>query len=233
MMQDGEAAIKILVVEDERLLSESLCELLASHGFEAEPVYDGEAGLEYAMTGVYDLIMLDVMLPGMDGFALARRLRGRHVGTPILMLTARSGLDDRVEGLNSGADYYLAKPFDTRELMACINAILRRQGAQVDELRFGDTALDLPSAALVRGELSSRLSAREFELARCLFAAGERIISKQTLLVKVWGWESDAVENYVEVYVGFLRKKLASIGSNVKIKSVRSLGYHLEVDGGD
>ena len=206
--------MNILVIEDEQLLSGSLRELLAQHGFAAEAAYDGPLGLELALTGVYDLIILDVMLPGMDGYEIARRLRSKRVGTPILMLTARSGLDDRVEGLDAGADYYLAKPFETRELLACINAILRRQGAQVEELRYGDAALDLASA----------------ELVRCLFSAGGRIVSKETLLVKVWGWESEAVENNVEVYVGFLRRKLAALGSAVKIKAQRSLGYRLEAE---
>ena len=218
----------VLVIEDEQLLSESLCELLRQHGFATEAARDGPSGLEFALTGVYDLIVLDVMLPGLDGFEIARRLRAKRVGTPILMLTARSGLDDRVEGLDAGADYYLPKPFEARELLACVNAILRRQGAQVDELSFSGTSLDLASAELVCGGRSVHLSAREFELARCLFSAGGRIVGKETLLVKVWGWESDAVDNNVEVYVGFLRKKLAAIGSGVKIKSQRSLGYHLE-----
>ena len=218
----------VLVIEDEQLLSESLCELLGQHGFATEAARDGPSGLEFALTGVYDLIVLDVMLPGLDGFEIARRLHAKRVGTPILMLTARSGLDDRVEGLNAGADYYLPKPFEARELLACVNAILRRQGAQVDELSFSGTSLDLASAELVCGGRSVHLSAREFELARCLFSAGGRIVGKETLLVKVWGWESDAVDNNVEVYVGFLRKKLAAIGSGVKIKSQRSLGYHLE-----
>lgn len=218
----------VLVIEDEQLLSESLCELLGQHGFATEAARDGPSGLEFALTGVYDLIVLDVVLPGLDGFEIARRLRAKRVGTPILMLTARSGLDDRVEGLDAGADYYLPKPFEARELLACVNAILRRQGAQVDELSFSGTSLDLASAELVCGGRSVHLSAREFELARCLFSAGGRIVGKETLLVKVWGWESDAVDNNVEVYVGFLRKKLAAIGSGVKIKSQRSLGYHLE-----
>ena len=218
----------ILVIEDNRLLSESICTLLGERGYSTEAAFEGPAGLEFARTGVYDLVVLDVMLPGLDGFSLARRLRSAHVGTPILMLTARTGLDDRVEGLNAGADYYLGKPFEGRELLACVNAILRRQGAQVDELRWGDAALDLASAELVCGARRLRLSAREFALARCLFSSGGHIVSKETLLIKVWGWESEAVENNVEVYVGFLRKKLAAIGSRVRIRSQRSLGYHLE-----
>lgn len=223
--------MKILIVEDERLLADSIEELLRSRGFETEAVYDGESALDYVGLGVYDLVILDVMLPGIDGLEVARRARAARMGTPILMLTARSGLEDRINGLDAGADYYLTKPFDSRELLACINAILRRQGVQVDELEFGNTSLDLASALLICGENSVRLSAKEFEIMRILFSSGERNLPKQAILVKVWGFESEAVENHVEVYVGFLRKKLASIGSNVRIKSIRSLGYHLEVAG--
>ena len=147
------------------------------------------------------------------------------------MLTARSGLEDRVEGLNAGADYYLTKPFDARELTACVNALLRRQGGQVDELRMGNTSLDLAAGTLDCGEAQVRLSAREFGVMRQLMQSGARHISKESLLERVWGYESNAVENHVEVYVGFLRKKLRSIGSNLRIEAVRRLGYHLEVDG--
>jgi len=169
------------------------------------------------------------MMPGMDGYQVARQVRARRCSTPILMLTAKSGLEDRIEGLNAGADYYLTKPFDSRELLACINALLRRQGNQVDELGFGNTTLDLAAGLLVCGERSVRLSAREFDVMRYLLQAGERNLSKEAILAKVWGFDSNAVENHVEVYVGFLRKKLASIGSNVRIASIRKLGYHLEV----
>lgn len=221
--------MKILVVEDERRLADSLGALLRQKGFAVDVVYDGEAGQQYAALGVYDLLILDVMLPKLDGFTLARQLRASHLGTPILMLTARSGLEDRITGLNSGADYYLPKPFDARELMACVNALLRRQGAQVDALTFGNTALDLSSATLARGDAAVRLSAKEFEVMRLLMAAGRSNLSKETILTKVWGFDSEAVENHVEVYIGFLRKKLQSIGSDVRIESIRRLGYHLEV----
>ena len=180
---------------------------------------------------MYDLIILDVMLPGLDGRQVARRVREKRCGTPILMLTARSAVEDRVEGLNAGADYYLTKPFDARELMACVNALLRRQGGQVDELTAGNTVLDLAAGTLVCGGEQVRLSAKEFGVMRQLMQARERHVSKEALLEKVWGFESNAVENHVEVYVGFLRKKLRSIGSNVRIEAVRRLGYHLEVDG--
>lgn len=224
--------MKILIIEDEVLLADSLKTLLETKGFEAEAVYDGESGAEYAELGVYDLLILDVMMPGLDGYQVARQVRSRHCGTPILMLTAKSDVLDRVEGLNSGADYYLTKPFDTRELLACVNALLRRQGEQVNALSYGNTQLELDSNMLICGEERVRLSAREFDVMRQLMQSRERNISKEMLLAKVWGYDSNAVENHVEVYVGFLRKKLRSIGSNVRIEAVRRLGYHLEADEG-
>lgn len=222
--------MKILVVEDEVLLADSIKSLLERKGFEVECVYDGESGKEYAETGVYDLLILDVMMPGMDGYQVARRVRADRCGTPILMLTARSGLEDRIEGLNAGADYYLTKPFDSRELLACINALLRRQGAEVNELRLGNTSLDLGSCMLLCGEKSVRLSAKEFDVMRFFLQSKSSVLSKEMILARVWGFESNAVENHVEVYVGFLRKKLKKIGSNVRIEAIRRLGYHLEVD---
>ncbi len=222
--------MKILIVEDEVLLANSLKTLLESKGFQVEAVYDGESGAEYALLGVYDLLILDVMMPGMDGYQVARKVRASRCATPILMLTARSNLEDRIQGLNAGADYYLTKPFDSRELLACINALLRRQGNQVDELSFGNTVLDLASGTLACGEKSVRLSSREFDVMRLLLQSKEKNLSKEVILARVWGYDSNAVENHVEVYVGFLRKKLNSIGSNIRIEAMRRLGYHLEVD---
>ena len=221
--------MKILIVEDEVLLANSLKTLLEKKGFTVEVAYDGETGKDYAETGVYGLLILDVMMPKLNGYDLARQVRAERCATPILMLTAKGELEDRIEGLNAGADYYLTKPFDTRELLACINALLRRQGDQVDELRFGNTALDLASGMLVCGAERVRLSAKEFDIMRFLLQSKGNNLSKEVLLARVWGFDSNAVENHVEVYVGFLRKKLASIGSNVRIEAVRRLGYHLEV----
>jgi DNA-binding response OmpR family regulator len=222
--------MKILVIEDERLLADSLKTLLEGKGFQVEVAYDGQTGAEYAELGIYDLLILDVMMPGLNGYEVARHVRAMRCSTPILMLTAKSALEDRIEGLNAGADYYLTKPFDTRELLACINALLRRQGNQVDEMSFGNTALELGTCILVCGDKSVRLSAREFDVMRFLLQSPERNLSKEVLLARVWGYDSNAVENHVEVYVGFLRKKLSSIGSNIRIVAVRRLGYHLEVD---
>ena len=222
--------MKILIVEDEKILAESLQMLLEAKGFDVEIVHDGITGQEYAELGIYDLLILDVMLPELNGYQLAKRIRKKRCGTPILMLTAKSTLEDRVEGLNAGADYYLTKPFNTKELLACINALLRRQGSQVDELVYGNTALELTSGTLVCGNNNIRLSAKEFDVMRFLLQNPERNLSKEMILAHVWGYDSNAVENHVEVYVGFLRKKLLGIGSNIKIVSIRRLGYHLEVE---
>ena len=222
--------MKILVVEDEKLLADSIRILLEGKGFDVDVAYDGETGKEYAKLGIYDLLILDVMMPGISGYEVARKVRSIKCGIPILMLTAKSELEDRITGLNAGADYYLTKPFDTRELLACINALLRRQGAQVDEITYGNTSLDLSSGLLCCKENSVCLSAKEFDIMRFLLQSGSRNLSKETILAKVWGYDSDAVENHVEVYVGFLRKKLASIGSNIRIEAIRRMGYHLEVD---
>lgn len=222
--------MKILIIEDEIRLADSLKVLLQQKGFDTEVCYDGESGAEYALLGIYDLLILDVMMPKMDGYQVAREVRSRRCSTPILMLTAKSSLEDRIAGLNAGADYYLTKPFDSRELLACINALLRRQGNQVDELSFGNTALDLSTSMLICGENSVRLSAKEFDIMRFLLQSKDKNLSKEVLLARVWGYDSNAVENHVEVYVGFLRKKLQAIGSNIRIAAIRRLGYHLEED---
>lgn len=222
--------MKILIIEDEKLLADSLKAILENKGFEVETAYDGVTGEEYATLGIYDLLILDVMMPGMNGLEVAKTVRNKKCSTPILMLTAKSSLEDRIEGLNAGADYYLTKPFDTRELLACINALLRRQGGQVDEMVFGNTTLDLSSCTLICNDKSIRLSAKEFDVMRFLMQAKEKNVAKELLLVRVWGFESNATENHVEVYVGFLRKKLKSINSNISIEALRGLGYHLEVN---
>ena len=221
--------MKILLIEDEKLLCDTLKDLLTAKGFQVEAVYDGETGAEYALLGIYDLLILDVMMPGLNGYQVARQVRASRCAVPILMLTAKSDVSDRVEGLNAGADYYLTKPFDTRELLACINALLRRQGGQVDHLLYGNTELELSTGILRCGERHVRLTAKEFDVLRQLFRTGDKLLPKETLLARVWGYDTNAVDNHVEVYVAFLRKKLKSIGSNLRIEAVRRMGYHLEV----
>ena len=219
---------RILAVDDERAILDALARVLGRDGHEVVKAADPTAvpGMDLSR---FDLVLCDVMMPGLDGYTVASRLRAEHHAVPILMLTAKSDLMDRVAGLNAGADYYLTKPFDSRELLACVGALLRRQGEQVDELTFGNTALDLSAGMLRCGSKSVRLSAREFDVMRILLQAKGGNVSKETLLERVWGFDSNAVENHVEVYAGFLRKKLASIGSNVRIEAIRRLGYHLEV----
>ena len=222
--------MKILIIEDELLLAESLKALLEKKGFDVECVYNGEDGAAFAETGIYDLLILDVMMPKMNGYEVARNVRAKHLGTPILMLTAKSELEDEIKGLNAGADYYLTKPFDNRKLLACIHALLRRQGPQINELTLGNTMLNLSNSMLSNGDNSVRLSSKEFDVMRYLMSSQGQILPKEMILCRVWGFNSNAVENHVEVYVGLLRKKLKHIGSNIRIEAVRRMGYILEVD---
>ena len=220
--------MQILIVEDEVLLAKSLREILEDSGHEVSLTFDGQEGLELARSTPFDLLILDLMLPKLNGFQVARTLRKERNGIAILMLTAKSDILDRVEGLDSGADYYLTKPFDKRELLACINALLRRQGKEVNQISFGNTALDLDSSELICGENTIRLSSKEFQMMKLLLSEGKNNITKNTFLEKIWGYESDATENNVEVYIGFLRKKLKSLSSDISIVASRGLGYHME-----
>ncbi len=221
--------IRILIIEDEVKLAENLKDLLVEKGYSVDTVFDGEDGEIHAELMVYDLIVLDVLLPKINGIELTKRLRASKCNMPILMLTANNNLNDRINGLNVGADYCLEKPFDSGEFLACVNALLRRQGDEINELSFGNTTLDLGTGIMHNGDKEIRLSAREFEVMRYLLSSKEKNVSKETLLERVWGYDSDAVENYVEVYIAFLRKKLVAIDSDVKIDAIRRLGYHLEV----
>lgn len=217
--------MKILMIEEERMLADSLKALLVTKGFDVDVVYDKQTGIECAMLGLFDLLILDA-----EGIQIAERIREKHFPAPIIMLAAKSEVEDRINGLNAGADYYLEKPFDSRELLACINALLRRQENRAEGLICGNTTLDLETCMLVCDGKTVRLSAKEFDVMRFMFQSQNRVISKEMILARVWGVDSNAVENHVEVYVGFLRKKLVSIGSNVRIVAIRRLGYHLEVD---
>lgn len=222
--------MRILVVEDEVRLAATLQDLLELNGYTADICHDGEAGLDHAQTGIYDLVILDVMLPKKDGFTVLSQLRQSGDTTPVLMLTARSDLSDRVEGLDRGADYYLTKPFEPRELLACIRALSRRQPElhTADILEFGDLTLDKNAFTLSCGERSVRLSRKEFDMCELLMRNRQLVLTKETLLLKLWGYESDAEDNNVEVYISFLRKKLAHLHSQVRIKTIRTVGYCLE-----
>ena len=225
--------MRILLVEDEKNLSAAVCRLLQQERFVVDPVYTGPDGLDCALSGNYDAIILDVMLPGMDGFTLLDRLRGEQIRTPVLMLTARGDLQDRIRGLEAGADYYLPKPFQMQELIACLRAITRRgDGAPLMALAFGGISLSERDAKLQNDATgqSVKLGAKEYQLMELFLRNPAQILPKETLIERVWGYESDAEYNNLEVYVSFLRKKLSFIGAQVKLKATRGLGYSLEAD---
>ena len=222
--------MRVLIIEDEVRLASTLQDLLDMNGYTADVCHDGESGLDNALSGIYDVVLLDVMLPKMDGFTVLRNLRSAGNAVPVLMLTARSELSDRVEGLDCGADYYLTKPFEPKELLACIRALTRRQPElrSSDTVEFGDLKLDKSAFTLSCGNRQLRLSRKEFDMMELLMRNRDMVLTKETLLLKIWGYESDAEDNNVEVYVSFLRKKLDHLRSKVKIKTIRMVGYCLE-----
>lgn len=221
---------RILIVEDEADIQELLDAYLRDAGYDTALAGDGIEAAALFQRERFDLVLLDVMLPKLDGFTVLRRLRAEGSTTPVLMLTARSELTDRVNGLDSGADYYLTKPFEPKELLACIRALTRRQPElrQTDALEYGDLRLEKTSFTLSCGERSVRLSRKEFDMMEMLMLNRKLVITKEKLLLKVWGYESDAEDNNVEVYISFLRKKLDHLHSRVKIRTIRMVGYCLE-----
>lgn len=222
--------MRLLIVEDEVRLADTLRQLLNRQGYTADVYYDGVSGLDNATTGIYDLMVLDVMLPGMNGFQVVKKLREAGVATPVLMLTAKSDVGDRIHGLDCGADYYLTKPFEPEELLACVRTLLRRSGGQLQEsdtLTWGDLSLERTTFTLSCAERAVRLSRREYDLMELLMRNGNQVVTKEQMLVKVWGYDSQAEDNNVEVYISFLRRKLTHLHSAVKIKTLRMLGYCL------
>lgn len=205
--------------------------MLEQEHFAVDAAYTGSDGLDCALSGIYDAIILDVMLPEMDGFSVLEALRAGGIAAPVLMLTARSGLEDRERGLNTGADYYLPKPFERSELIACLNAITRRKDAPpVHSLSFGNAALNREQAALTCGETGKtvKLSAKEFQLLEFFMRNPGQVVPKETLLERVWGFENEAEYNNLSVYLTFLRRKIAFVGANIEIRASRGLGYSLE-----
>ena len=222
--------MRILVVEDEKRLARTIGDLLEANNYTADLCYDGESGLDNALSGIYDAMLLDVMLPKLDGLTVARKIRESGSTLPILMLTARSALEDKVTGLDSGADYYLTKPFEPKELLACVRMLTRRQPEQraSQNLEYGDLRLETDTFQLSCGERSVRLSRKEFDMLELLMRSREMVLTKENLILKLWGYESDAEDNNVEVYISFLRKKLDYLHSKVKIRTIRMVGYRLE-----
>ena len=223
--------MNILLVEDEVALSNAVKKILEQRGFLVDAVYDGLDAVDYATGMDYSLIILDVMLPKLDGFEVLRRVRNAGVHAPILMLTARSTVPDKVTGLNGGADDYMTKPFDTDELLARVGALTRRTGEViVNEARFEDLTLDVQSAVLRCGGESVQLSRKEFEVMKTFLYNPTMTITKDALISSVWGMDSEATDNNVEVYISFLRKKLKYLKSRVSIRNLQKIGYRLEVE---
>ncbi len=223
--------MRILIVEDERHLAEALGQIMTEQKYQVDLVFDGAEGLDYALSGQYDAVLLDVMLPKMDGFEVARRLREAHISSPILMLTARDDVQDKISGLDCGADDYMTKPFDPGELLARVRALTRRQGEVVgNSITVGDLTLRLDARCLECGEDMVRLGFKEFEVMRLLMGGSPAVIPKEEIISRVWGLESEAEDNNVEVYISFLRKKLAFLHSSVVISTIRKVGYFV---GGD
>ena len=223
--------MRILLVEDEKPLSAAIVKMLEQEHFALDAAYTGPDGLDCVLSGIYDAIVLDVMLPGMDGFAVLRALRQQGVSTPVLMLTARGGVQDRVQGLNLGADYYLPKPFERSELVACLNAITRRKDQPpVRELALGDVRLNPEDAMLscTDNGKSVRLAAKEYQLMELFLRNPHQLLPKETILERVRGFDNEAEYNNLSVYLTFLRRKLAFVGAHVEIRASRGLGYMLE-----
>ena len=224
--------MQALIVEDEKRLAQALKEILTDVKYMVDVVYDGEDGYTYAREGIYDVIILDVMLPEMDGFQVAKKLRSEKITTPIIMLTAKDGIDDKIQGLDCGADDYMTKPFAAEELLARIRAVTRRKGEVVlNTVNYKDIELDLETGILklINGTQDDQvhLSYKEFEIMKLFMTTPENSYSKDEIIIKVWGYDSDATDNNVEAYISFLRKKLAHIGSQVKIEAIRKIGYKI------
>ena len=222
--------MKILIVEDEKRLAQALSQIMKEAKYQTNIAYDGADGLDLALYGSYDVIVLDVMLPKKDGFSIVKELRASKINTPVIMLTAKDEVGDKITGLDKGADDYMTKPFVPEELLARIRALSRRQGEViVEELSFEDLSLDISNAELRCKDKNIHLSFKEFEIMKILMSNQKTIIGKEILITKVWGNDSDAEDNNVEAYISFLRKKLSFIGSKVSLTTIRKLGYKLEV----
>ncbi|KLU58049.1 response regulator transcription factor [Paenibacillus sp. FSL R5-0623] len=223
--------MRILIAEDEVHLAEAVSQILKKNNYSVDMVHDGRSGLDYAQSGIYDLLLLDIMMPEMDGITVLKKLRSEGIHTPVILLTAKGELSDKVTGLDYGADDYIAKPFATEELLARIRAALRRKGEVVPEdgLKFGDIELNTTQLKLSVQGKEIKLNLKENELLELLIARKQAITSKEQIIEKLWGFDSEVEYNNVEVYISFLRKKLTFLNSAVRINTIRGVGYVLEV----
>ena len=222
--------MKLLLVEDEKQLSEALQQILIKNKYSVDAVYSGDEGLDYALTGIYDVIILDIMLPKLNGIEILKMIRKRKISTPVILLTAKGNVEDRILGLDSGADDYLPKPFSPDELLARLRALTRRNGDFINEniLEFSDIKLNLSTYDMEVNDNSITLTQKEFEIVKYFMQRPKLVVSKDDLITKLWGFDSDIEHNNIEVYISFLRKKLAYVESNVKITTIRRVGYRLE-----
>ncbi len=222
--------MRILIVEDEIHLAEALSQILRKNNYTVDTAYDGSTGLDNALSGIYDLILLDIMLPNLDGISVLKKIRSENILTPIILLTAKGEIADKVKGLDSGADDYLPKPFATEELLARIRAASRRKGEIVSDttMKYGDIELNTATLKLTCGSKEIKLILKESQLLELLILRKTSVTSKEIVIEKLWGFDSDAEHNNVEVYISFLRKKLAFLNSSVVINTVRGVGYTLE-----
>lgn len=222
--------MNLLLVEDEIQLSDALSQILTNNNYNVEAVFDGEDGLNYGLTGIYDVIVLDIMLPKLNGIDVLKNLRQNKISTPIILLTAKNSIEDKIVGLDSGADDYLPKPFSPEELLARLRAITRRNGNFINEniLEYQDIILNLSSYEISCKDNSIILTSKEFDIIKYFIQRPKIIVNKDDLISKIWGFDSDVEYNNVEVYISFLRKKLAYINSSVKITTIRKVGYRLE-----
>ena len=222
--------MRILIVEDEKALSRVLVKIFEKNYYSVDAVYNGDEGLDYALTGVYDVIILDIMLPKLNGIEILKMIRKRKISTPVILLTAKGSVEDRILGLDSGADDYLPKPFSPDELLARLRALTRRNGDFINEniLEFSDIKLNLSTYDMEVNDNSITLTQKEFEILKYFMQRPKLVVSKDDLITKLWGFDSDIEHNNIEVYISFLRKKLAYVESNVKITTIRRVGYRLE-----
>ncbi len=222
--------MRILIVEDEIHLAEALLQILRKNNYTVDAFHDGESGYDNALCGIYDVIILDIMLPKMDGLEILKGIRKEGIKTPVILLTAKGEISDKVMGLDCGADDYLAKPFATEELLARIRAISRRKGEIIQEnaLEYGDVRLDSTNLKLSKGKKEMKITLKESELLEFLILRKKIVTSKELIIEKLWGYDSDVEHNHVEVYISFIRKKLVFLNSEVKINTIRGVGYVLE-----
>ena len=222
--------MRLLLVEDEKQLCEALKHILTKNKYTVDAVYNGDDGLDYALTGVYDVIILDIMLPKLNGLEILKMIRKRKISTPVILLTAKGSVEDRILGLDLGADDYLPKPFAPEELLARLRAVTRRNSELINDniLEFADIKLNLSTYEMESNDTNITLTQKEFDILKYFMQRPKLVVSKDDLITKLWGFDADIDHNNIEVYISFLRKKLSYIESDVKITTIRRVGYRLE-----